>query len=66
LHEGTLYLVNDNEESSSLMALDAATGEEKWTVQRDERTNCLPSRADLQTQFSPIAEAVWNVTRAAV
>jgi len=32
LHEGTLYLVNDNEESSSLMALDAATGEEKWTV----------------------------------
>jgi len=39
LHNGTLYLVNDNEESSYLMALDAATGKEQWTVERDEKSN---------------------------
>ena len=39
LHENTLYLVNDNEESSYLSAIDAATGEEKWTVERDEKSN---------------------------
>jgi len=39
LHDGTLYLVNDNEESSYLMALDAATGTEQWTVERDEKSN---------------------------
>ncbi len=39
LHDDTLYLVNDNEQSSYLMALDAATGKEKWTAPRDEKSN---------------------------
>jgi outer membrane protein assembly factor BamB len=39
LDDGVLYLVNDNEEASYLMAIDAATGEEKWTVDRDEPSN---------------------------
>jgi outer membrane protein assembly factor BamB len=39
LDNGVLYVVNDNEEASYLMAIDAATGEEKWTVDRDEPSN---------------------------
>ena len=37
--EGRLYFVNDNEETSYLMALDAATGEPIWRVDRDEKSN---------------------------
>lgn len=39
LHEGRLYLVQDNEEKSSLVCLDAATGSEIWSVPRDEKSN---------------------------
>lgn len=39
VYNGTLYVQVDNEESSFLVALDAATGEEKWKVNRDEKTN---------------------------
>lgn len=39
LHEGRLYVVNDNEEQSYLLALDAATGETVWRVDRDEKSN---------------------------
>jgi outer membrane protein assembly factor BamB len=39
LHQGRLYLVNDNDEHSWLMALDKKTGETIWTVDRDEGTN---------------------------
>jgi outer membrane protein assembly factor BamB len=39
LHEGVLYIVNDNEEQSYLAAYDARTGLERWRVERDERTN---------------------------
>lgn len=39
VHEGRLYLVNDNEEESYLLCLDAATGDELWRRPRDERTN---------------------------
>ncbi|MCA9133388.1 MAG: PQQ-binding-like beta-propeller repeat protein [Planctomycetales bacterium] len=39
LHEDRLYLVNDNEEESYLLALDKRTGEEVWTVARDEESN---------------------------
>ena len=34
-----VYLVNDNEEESFLLALDKRTGEEIWRVDRDEKTN---------------------------
>lgn len=39
LHGGMLFLQVDNEESSFIMALNAATGEEIWNVTRDEKTN---------------------------
>ena len=39
LHENTLYLVHDNEEESFLLALDAATGEERWRTTRNEKSN---------------------------
>jgi hypothetical protein len=39
LHEGRLYLVNDNEESSYLLALEAATGKELFRIAREEKSN---------------------------
>lgn len=39
VHDGRLYLVNDNEEGSYLLALDAKTGEEVWKVAREEKSN---------------------------
>ena len=43
LHGDRIYLVNDNEEQSYLLALDKRTGEEVWRVDRDEKSNwCTP------------------------
>jgi outer membrane protein assembly factor BamB len=39
LHEDRLYLVNDNEEDSYILALDKKTGKEVWRVPRDEKGN---------------------------
>lgn len=39
LHQDRLYLVNDNEQQSYLLALDAKTGDELWRVERDEGSN---------------------------
>ena len=39
LHDGRLYIVNDNDEQSYIVALDAATGDEIWRVDRDEGSN---------------------------
>jgi outer membrane protein assembly factor BamB len=39
LHQGRLYLVNDNEDASFLIALDGKTGQEVWRVSRDEKSN---------------------------
>ena len=36
LHDGRLYVLNDNTTRSFLTALDAATGDEAWRVERDE------------------------------
>ncbi len=38
LHEGTVYIQNDNEESSFLEALDLETGEPRWRVEREEKS----------------------------
>ena len=38
LHDGRLYVVNDSEEQSYLLALDKATGKEIWRSDRDEPT----------------------------
>ena len=39
LHKGRVYLVNDNEKKSFITALDAKTGKEVWTADRDEKSN---------------------------
>ncbi len=39
LHDGRVYIVNDNDEQSFLAAYDARTGAELWRVNRAEGTN---------------------------
>jgi outer membrane protein assembly factor BamB len=39
LHEDKLFVVNDNDEQSFVLALDTASGEELWRVNREEGTN---------------------------
>ena len=39
LHDDTLFIVNDNDDESFVVALDTATGEERWRADRDEGTN---------------------------
>jgi len=39
LHGDRLYVLNDNDEHSCLLALDKATGKEVWHTDRDEKSN---------------------------
>lgn len=39
VHDGRVYIVNDNDRQSYLAAYDSATGREVWRVARDEGTN---------------------------
>jgi len=39
LHDGRLYIVNDNEDDSYLLALDAKTGKQLWRTERAEKSN---------------------------
>lgn len=39
LHDGRIYLVNDNDENSYLLSLESATGDEVWRKRRDEKSN---------------------------
>ncbi len=39
LYKDRLYIVNDNDEESYLVCLNAATGEQIWRVERDEKSN---------------------------
>jgi outer membrane protein assembly factor BamB len=39
LHGERIYVVNDNEEQSFLVALDRKTGQQIWRVERDEKSN---------------------------
>lgn len=39
IHQDRLYLVNDNNEESYLLALDAKTGKQVWSIPRDEKSN---------------------------
>lgn len=39
LHQGRIYVVNDNDDQSYLEALDKKTGDVIWKVDRDEKTN---------------------------
>jgi outer membrane protein assembly factor BamB len=38
LYNNVLFIQFDNEENSSIVAVNAATGDEKWRVRRDEKT----------------------------
>lgn len=54
LHDGRLYLVNDNEKDSYLLAVDAATGKDLWRVKREEKSNWatpLVWKNDLRTEI---------------
>jgi outer membrane protein assembly factor BamB len=39
LHDDRIYIVNDNEKASFMIALDKTTGKEIWRVERQERSN---------------------------
>jgi outer membrane protein assembly factor BamB len=39
LHEGRIYLVNDNEKESFMVALDKTNGKENWRIEREEQSN---------------------------
>jgi outer membrane protein assembly factor BamB len=39
VYKGRVYVANDNDEESYLLAFDAKTGSELWRVPRDEQTN---------------------------
>jgi outer membrane protein assembly factor BamB len=39
LHKDRIYVLNDNEKQSYLVALDKLTGKELWRVDRDEKSN---------------------------
>jgi outer membrane protein assembly factor BamB len=39
LHENRVFIVNDNDEQSFALALDAKTGRQLWRVERDEKSN---------------------------
>jgi outer membrane protein assembly factor BamB len=43
IYEGLVYLQIDNEEQSFLVALEAKTGDERWRISRQEKSNwCTP------------------------
>jgi len=39
LHEGRIYIVDDNDDQSFLLALDKKTGKQIWRVERNEKSN---------------------------
>ena len=39
LHGDRIFIVNDNEEKSFMVALDKRTGSELWQIERDEKSN---------------------------
>ncbi len=76
LHDGRLYLVNDNEAQSFVAAYDASTGEEAWRTARDERSNWATPfiwKNDVRTElvttgsggvrsYSLAGELLWSLT----
>ena len=76
LHDGRLYIVNDNEAQSFVAAYEASTGVEFWRTDRDERSNWSTPfvwenevRTELVTtgtggvrSYSMDGELLWNLT----
>lgn len=63
VHDGRLYLVNDNEEQSYLLALEAATGREIWRVERDEKSNWATPYVWENAERTEIVVPGYNKTR---
>ena len=76
LHDGRLFVVNDNDEQSYVVALDAATGEERWRADRDEgsnwsspfvwvhdtRTELVTAGSDRVRAYSMDGTVLWSFT----
>lgn len=60
LHENTLIVPWDHEGDSSIMALDATTGETLWQTARDERTTWA---TPLITEYQGRTQVIVNATR---
>ena len=63
LHEDTLYIVNDNEDDSFMVALDRESGEERWRVNRDEGSNWATPLVWENTQRTEIVTSGRNKVR---
>jgi outer membrane protein assembly factor BamB len=75
LHGDRVYMVNDNEEASSLAAFDKRTGKELWRVARDEPSNFAtpfvwqhPQRTELVVpgrnqvrSYDPDGKLLWHL-----
>lgn len=63
LHQGRLYVVNDNEEEAYFAALDAPTGKEIWRVAREKETNWATPYVWQQAQRTEIVIPGTTVVR---
>jgi outer membrane protein assembly factor BamB len=63
VHDGVVYVVNDNDTKSFLTALDAKTGKEKWTVEREEKSNWNTPFVWVNDQRTEIITAGTNKVR---
>ena len=76
LHDGRIYIVNDNDEQSYIVALDAATSDELWRVNRYEgsnwatpyvwenelRTEIITSGTDKVRSYDLEGNLLWELT----
>ena len=63
LHDGRPYLVNDNEEQSYLLALEASSGKQIWRVERDEKSNWATPFIWENAERTEIVVPGYNKTR---
>jgi len=75
LHDGRLYILNDNEDQSYLAALDTATGDELWRTPREEksswatpfvwqnglRTEIVTMGADMARSYDTGGNELWRL-----
>lgn len=64
LHDGRLYVVNDNEDASYLLALDAKTGRELWKVDREPGSSWVTPFVWVNDRRTEIVTIGWKKVRA--
>ncbi len=64
LHDGRLFVVNDNEDKSYLLALDARTGRQLWRVEREEGSNWATPAVWVHDQGAELVTPGRNKVRA--